>query len=193
MPFISAAIGWFTNYLAVKMIFRPYKSIKILGINIQGLIPRRQNEMADSIGQTVEKELISPNDIKNILNKKDVHQDIHRVIEEQLDIFLQNKLSENPMIAMFIQGEAGLQIKKSLLTHLENELPNYMELLLEAVEKHMDFSAIVSEKIKGFDLSKFEDIIYDICSKELKMIEILGGVLGFIIGAIQVALLIWVQ
>ncbi len=193
MPFISAAIGWFTNYLAVKMIFRPYKSIKILGVNIQGLIPRRQNEMADSIGQTVEKELISPNDIKNILNKKDVHQDIHRVIEEQLDIFLQNKLSENPMIAMFIQGEAGLQIKKSLLTHLENELPNYMELLLEAVEKHMDFSAIVSEKIKGFDLSKFEDIIYDICSKELKMIEILGGVLGFIIGAIQVALLIWVQ
>lgn len=193
IPCIAAAIGWFTNFLAVKMIFRPYKPLHILGFKLQGLMPRRQADMARSIGQTVEKELLSHGDIKEILGRKDVHNDIHRLIEEQLDIFLSEKLSANPMIAMFVQGAAGEQIKKSLLEHLERELPTYLELLLEALERHMDFSTIVSEKIEGFDLSKLEGIVYDICVKELKMIEVLGGVLGFIIGALQVALLLWAR
>ena len=193
LPFISAAIGWFTNFLAVKMMFRPYKPLRILGITIQGLIPRRQHEMAISIGKTVENELISHRDIEAILAKKEVHGDIHRVIEEQLDLFLKEKLSSNPMISLFVQGPMGETIKTTLLDHMEKELPTYIELLVEALERHMDFSTIVAEKIEGFDLSRLEDIIYEISAKELKMIEVLGGVLGFIIGALQVGLIFLLQ
>ena len=42
---IGAMIGWITNYLAIKMLFRPYKEINILGLKIQGLLPKRKQAL----------------------------------------------------------------------------------------------------------------------------------------------------
>ncbi len=64
IPLISALIGWITNYLAVKMIFRPHIPIKILGITFHGILPKRKSALAHEIGETVERELISHDDIK---------------------------------------------------------------------------------------------------------------------------------
>lgn len=42
-PVICALIGWFTNFLAVKMLFHPHKPIKIGPFTIQGIFPKRQS------------------------------------------------------------------------------------------------------------------------------------------------------
>ena len=55
LPFIAALIGWVTNFLAIKMLFHPRKEIKILFLSIQGIFPKRQNELADKIGDLVAK------------------------------------------------------------------------------------------------------------------------------------------
>ena len=68
LPFVSALVGLGTNFLAVRMLFRPRKAFKILGFKIQGLIPRRQAELARKIAQTVEEELISHDDIERALS-----------------------------------------------------------------------------------------------------------------------------
>jgi len=47
MPIIGFIIGYLTNYLAIKMLFRPRK--KILGI--QGVLPKRKAKLAKSIGE----------------------------------------------------------------------------------------------------------------------------------------------
>lgn len=57
LPFVAALIGWFTNFVAVKMLFRPRKAVRILGIRFQGLVPRRQKELAEKIAETVEKKI----------------------------------------------------------------------------------------------------------------------------------------
>ena len=57
MIIIGALIGWITNYFAIKMLFRPLKEINILGFKVQGLIPKRKMEMAESIADTIQEEL----------------------------------------------------------------------------------------------------------------------------------------
>ena len=63
--FIGGIIGWITNVLAIKMLFRPVYPVRIplIGIDLQGLLPKRRAEIAVSIGETVEKELINIDDI----------------------------------------------------------------------------------------------------------------------------------
>lgn len=46
---IGAMIGWITNYIAIKMLFRPYKEMNFLFFKIQGLIPKRRSEIAISL------------------------------------------------------------------------------------------------------------------------------------------------
>ena len=45
MVIISAAIGWITNWVAIKMLFRPHNEINLGLFKIQGLIPKRRAEI----------------------------------------------------------------------------------------------------------------------------------------------------
>ena len=52
-PFIAALIGWFTNYLAVRMLFRPRKPIDLKIFTLQGLLPKKRNDVATNIATTI--------------------------------------------------------------------------------------------------------------------------------------------
>lgn len=188
IPVISAFIGWITNYLAVKMIFRPRKEIRFLGLRIIGLIPKRKKDLAMKIAQTVETELISHRDIKAIIQTEEFHLQIGNVIKSKIDSLVQNKLASNPLISMFITPEIIARLSDTMMDELNKEIPGVIDTLFQTVESRIDFQKIIKEKIEGFDLTKLESIIYSIASKELRAIEILGGVLGFVVGLVQLVI-----
>ncbi|MBE5773178.1 MAG: DUF445 family protein [Clostridiales bacterium] len=69
-PAIGAVIGYFTNYIAVKMLFRPYKPVKIGNWTLPftpGVIPRRKGDLARAIGNAIENNLLSSDDILGML------------------------------------------------------------------------------------------------------------------------------
>jgi len=188
IPVISAFIGWITNYLAVKMIFRPRKEIRILGLRIIGLIPKRKNDLAAKIAQTVETELISHRDIRAIIQTEEFHLQIGNVIKTKIDSLIQSRLASNPLLSMFVTPEIIAKLSDTLMDELNKEIPGVIDTLFHSVESRIDFQKIIKEKIEGFDLSKLEAIIYSIASKELKAIEIFGGVLGFVVGLVQLVI-----
>ena len=65
LTIVGGLIGWITNILAIKLMFRPINPIKIpiLNIEILGLIPKRKNEIATNIGEVISNELLSMDDI----------------------------------------------------------------------------------------------------------------------------------
>jgi uncharacterized membrane protein YheB (UPF0754 family) len=91
---------------------------------------------------------------------------------------------------MFITPEVTSRLSATFMEELQKEIPAVMDSLLEKVEAKIDFREIIQKKIEQFDPSKLESIVYAIASKELKAIEILGGVLGFIVGLVQLLLII---
>jgi uncharacterized membrane protein YheB (UPF0754 family) len=64
IPLISAFIGWFTNWIAIKMLFHPRLPIRFAGLTIQGIFPKRQQQFAEKLGSLVSRELLSFNDIE---------------------------------------------------------------------------------------------------------------------------------
>ena len=103
------------------------------------------------------------------------------------ELFAQRMATQNPMVGMFLQGPLLQQIKDSLSAQMAERFPEFMERIVGRVEHRLDVSEIVKRKIEGFDLSKLESLIYEISARELRTIEILGGVLGFIVGSERMA------
>lgn len=188
IPLISALIGWMTNYIAVKMIFRPRKEINFLGLRIIGLIPKRKADLAQKIAETVERELISHRDIKEIINSSDFHSQTSSVIRSKLEYFITSKISSNPLLTLFVSSDVISKLSSLFMEELEKEIPAILDDLFQSVENKLDFQKIIRDKILNYDLSKFESIIYTIAARELKAIEYLGGILGFIVGMIQLAI-----
>jgi uncharacterized membrane protein YheB (UPF0754 family) len=183
LAFVGAAIGWLTNFVAVKMLFKPLKPVKIFGITLQGLIPKRKYEIAKSIGEIVERELLSFNDLwdrllteenrKFLLSNLDLK--VKEVTENKLPSFLPKAIKE--MISNYIGDIINREVEV-FLNSPSNEV-------VEIISKKLKISEIVEEKIKSFKLEKLEEVVIKIAHSELYMIEIMGGVLGFLIGVLQ--------
>lgn len=189
LPIVAGLIGWLTNALAVRMIFRPRHPRRLLGLTIQGLVPRRQAELARKIAETVEQQLISHRDIQEVLLSRSVQDEVLRVIENEVEGFLEAKLRGNPLLGMFLQGDMLASLKSSLFEQVQATVPGMLENLVLHVEKDLKFRSIIEARIVEFDVLRLERMILDIASRELKTIEVLGGVLGFFVGLAQLGLM----
>lgn len=190
LPLIAALTGWVTNFLAIKMLFHPRKEIKLGFITIQGIFPKRKNMLAEKLGKIVSSELFSFQDIKDRFTHTSTALEINKVLDEKLEDFLEVKLREMlPMVSLFIKSEKKQRIKNTLHEEFQNILPEILNKYAEKIEQDIDVEKIVIKKVEAFSSDKLESILFSIMRKEFKFIEILGGVLGFLIGLIQVLLL----
>ena len=80
---MSAVIGIFTNYIAVKMLFRPYKAKYIGKFHIPftpGIMPRRQGALAKALGRMISESLVRTEDLKNALLSDEIASTIAKGI-----------------------------------------------------------------------------------------------------------------
>lgn len=189
IPVISAFIGWFTNWIAIKMLFHPKQPITVLGITIQGIFPKRQEQFAVKLGKLVSEQLLSFNDIEQKLTNTANLQKMMPQVEQHIDYFLREKLSETmPMISMFIGDKTIEKLKATLTAELERLFPSLIKNYTSSLKNELDLEQIVTEKVKNFSSDQLEAILYQVMSREFRFVEILGGVLGFLIGLLQIGI-----
>ena len=171
------------------MLFHPRQPIYILGISIQGIFPKRQEQFAAKLGKLVSEELLSFEEIKSVIANPSNLSSIMPMLDQAINRFLNEKLSETlPMISMFIGDKTIDKIKTVLSNELEQMLPLMIDQYVDKIKDRLDLEKIVTDKVKKFSSDKLESILYQVMAKEFKSIEILGGILGFLIGLLQVAI-----
>lgn len=191
MTVTGGIIGYITNVVAIKMLFRPLNPLKIplTGFVLQGLIPKRKAEIAVSIGQTVEQELIS---VEEIIDKLIEGTDKSAMIAEARERIVQ-LADQNmpPMIPGMFKGAILKYVADAVDQNGEAVMNELSEKLIHRATQKINISEMVAEKINAFDLIQLEEIIFAISKQELKHIEVLGGVLGIIIGLVQGIIVTW--
>ena len=189
---VGGLIGWITNILAIKLLFRPIKPIKIpvLNIEILGLIPKRKNEIAANIGEVISTELLSMDDILNQALNNSNGENFNSYIIEKIKNIINEKLN---IIPMPFRMMAAPYIDDILNKEVPSAIDEISADLLVKAKENVDIQKIIEEKINELDLEKLEDIIIKVAKKELKHIEILGLVLGGIIGVLQGILVIFLN
>lgn len=187
IPFISAFIGWITNLIAIKMLFHPRNPINFGFFTLQGIFPKRQTQFAEKLGKLVADELLSFDDISARLSDPQKIKSLIPGIANQMDDFLRYKLPNSmPVLSMFIGDNTISKIKTVFMQEMEILLPRIIHQYVENHRSELDLEKIVTEKVSGFSSDKLEDILNSIMKKEFRFIEIIGGILGFLIGLLQV-------
>src|SRR5919107_975832 len=160
IPFISAFIGWFTNWIAIKMLFHPREPKRILGLTFHGIFPKRQKQFAEKLGKMVSDELLSFKDIEEKITHPDNLKKVMPAVEEYIDNFLRVKLGEQmPMLQMFISDKIVLQMKEVFMGELENLFPQLMKNYMHQLEQDLDLEKIVVSKVSSFSSDKLESIL----------------------------------
>ena len=188
-PLIAAFTGWFTTWIAFFMLFHPKKPINFLGLSIQGIFPKRQKTFATKLGAVVANELLHFDEIARQLKEPEQLEALMPDIDKHITIFLNERLKEKmPVISMFV-GQGTLEkIKEGLMEEIAIMLPEIIGKYADNLSKKIDVEKMVTEKVSSFSSDKLEEILAAVMKKEFKFVELVGGVLGFVIGLIQMGL-----
>lgn len=112
-PLIGAIIGYCTNYIAVKMLFRPLKPVKIGKFTLPftpGIIPKRKPALAQAIGNMVGKSLVGEEEIRTILASANMKE----AVVSSITGAIQNAMNEKSMkdIATLVMDDEAYEEKR---------------------------------------------------------------------------------
>lgn len=183
---IGAGIGWVTNYVAIKMLFRPYKEINLGLFKIQGLLPKRKHEIGESIAEVIQTELVSLQEILKSLDGEKLEKEMSAVIDRILEEKLQSEITRNfPMLAMFLSSDMLEKIKGIIKNSILENKDNIVGMFSNYLKENVDFKGIIVKNVDAFSLEKLEEVTYTLAEREFKHIEVIGAILGAIIGFVQ--------
>lgn len=183
-PIVGGVIGWLTNYVAIKLLFRPHVPFKVLGFQVQGVIPKRRKEIARSMAKTIEKELLSSGDFAKALSGLEWEKEIENTVEEAVEHRFSSKYLKLPIVGLVsdnLKGQVKLILTKEIISHLDRK----KDSLAAKVKDSIDVQELLVNRIDKLDLKRFERLLTDFIARELKHLEYLGGIMGFIIGVFQ--------
>lgn len=191
LPLVGAFIGWVTNLLAVKLLFRPYKPVRFLWWTLQGVLPKRRYDLARSIGHTLEKELLSLDDILRHLKERDVPERIVVLLKEAVRQAVLEK----------IPGWVPVAVKRPLSEALGDLVGERLPFLVtwlvdsfgETLKEEVSIARLVEEKLNAFPLEDLERVVFEVAAREIGHIKLMGAVLGFLIGCLQAGFLLLLQ
>jgi uncharacterized membrane protein YheB (UPF0754 family) len=187
VPLVGAFVGWVTNVLAIWMLFHPRRPVRVLGLTIQGLIPRRRRELADAIARTVAVHLVTTEDLYRLLSTEEVQGAFTSTLEEHIGNLLRERLWRHAVLERVFTGRVLEGLQRALAREVMRTVPDLLDLFTGRLEQYVSISEIVKERLERFEEERIEALVRGIAERELKAIELWGGVLGFAIGLIQSA------
>ncbi len=153
-PIIGAIIGYSTNWIAVKMMFRPRKAIKVGKFTLPftpGIIPKNRENIARVIASTISNNLLTENDLRNTLLSKEMKERI----KESIDAFL---LDNNERLGSILEKEIGKESLVNLSITASNKVSSEIyRLIIEKEAGH-----ILSEQIRQAIKEKMSGSIFSV-------------------------------
>lgn len=183
---IGAVIGYITNWLAIKMLFRPREAKYIFGMKLPftpGLIPKEKSRIANKVGETVGTHLLNSDSLSKSLKDDKIKAKFNEVAKEKinqvinsnstLDDSLKNTLGENYYA---LKGNMINNITKTILESIqEEEFKNKVKFyIVDSIKERLNKNP---EKIIDFiNSNKFREVIINTLEEE-KTRDIIGKAL----------------
>jgi uncharacterized membrane protein YheB (UPF0754 family) len=175
IPFLTALAGWLTNKITITLLLNSF--------------PKRQQQLADLTAEFVATRLFSFADIRSKLTDPEKIKSMIPVVEAHMDTFLREKLPEAmPVFKMFIGDSTIQQVKKVLVTELDNMFPEIIGQYLQRTQDEMDIRSLVSRKIMSLPAADLKKQIQRSLRRELRLAGYGGALFGLLIGLVQLAI-----
>ncbi|MEK6807014.1 MAG: DUF445 domain-containing protein [Pseudomonadota bacterium] len=193
MPLFGGFTGWFTDWLALKMIFRPQQPTKyFFGLfEWQGLFLKRRKQVSAEYGALIADEIITPSAIMEAVLKGPMSDRLYAMVQKhvQKNIDEQAGLAK-PLVVMAVGGEKYQAMKRATAEKLIAQLPVAMKSVEKYAESAMDVRNTLITKMQELDEQEFEALLRPAFQQDEWMLIAVGAVLGFLVGEMQVQIML---
>jgi uncharacterized membrane protein YheB (UPF0754 family) len=191
IPFVSAFVGWFTNVLAIKMMFYPIDFVGIRPfLGWQGIIPANAIRMAGFASKLISEKLLSLPQLLSTFQPQGFVKELGHVVD-QITNEVMTELAEKRAPAMWNALAPGVQLQLRAMFHkeIEDAAVRMLTDLQTNIDELLDLQAVTVDAVKR-DRRLISEMFLRVGTAEFKFIERSGIWFGFAFGVVQMA--VWV-
>lgn len=189
LPIGGLVVGYLTNFLALKLIFRPVHPVKIGPIVIQGLFMKRQDEVSKEYANILATELLTSEQIFEFIvrtNGMDVLAELCR--KHVKNIVDTTTGSTRKLILKLAIGNTKYEKMKAVAAEMfVHALPASITTMFDYADKSLQIGETLENKLKSLSKLDFEDVLHPIFQEDEHILILVGAVLGAVAGFIQMA------
>ncbi|MCG8313579.1 MAG: DUF445 family protein [Pseudomonadales bacterium] len=193
LPLGGFAVGYLTNWIAVKLMFRPIDPIKIGPFTLHGLFLKRKDEVAGDYAATMTEYVLSSEHIAQYILKSEAADKIYKLISKHLKKTIDNSMGlGKPLVLMSIGTQRYIDLKNQLCERIANDmqdLPPPMQAGIAYTEQAMGLENEITERMKAFTSLEFDGFVRPVFEEDEWILYAVGGGLGFIAGWCQFVLM----
>ncbi len=167
-PLIGAFIGYLTNRVAIRMLFRPLKKWRIgpFGVPMTpGVIPSKRHELAINIGEMVGEHLLTSDEINNSLIKDRFQDHLYRLIEAKVGSFMKKDLGPLPSLIPSEYSSYFDIARKTLTYQIKETVAEYLntDRCKEEIAQsaHVWFETFLKREVNQIASAAARDSVYD--------------------------------
>ncbi|HWC82038.1 MAG TPA: DUF445 domain-containing protein [Pseudonocardiaceae bacterium] len=188
MPLFGLAIGWFTDWLALKMIFFPRAPQQFLGLfTWQGMFQKRRAQVATDYGTLVAGEILTTHNIMTAILHGPRADRLFALIQREIEQTLDRQLRlARPLVDLAVGGGRLQQMKLTATTRAIEVLPEAMREAEAYTTEALDIRDTIVSRMRQLTPIEFEGLLRPAFKQDEWKLIAVGAIIGFLVGELQV-------
>ena len=184
LPAAGFGVGFFTNWVAIKLVFAPREPVRIGPITVHGLFHKRQPEVAEAFGRIVATRVLNADNIVRTVMDSDGIDHMNAIIERRVGDLIA-KYEAHPMAALLLPKDQRPALRAEVLERIKNEWPKPGGFFHTFAGESVDLHGELERRMKALDRESYEGVLRPAFQQDEWKLIAAGAVLGTIAGFLQ--------
>ena len=188
LPLAGFFVGYATNWLAMTLIFEPRTPVQIGPFRVQGVFIKRQLEVARSFADIIAERVLNGDNLIRHLAEGPSREPVMTIVEEQVKESWQ-LYERDTMVAMLVSKEKIAEAKEDLLTRVRTADMSKSGPVHAFADQSDRIHEQLEKNLLELDSEEFGGVLRPVFQKDEWKLILAGGVIGTVIGTLQVVFL----
>jgi uncharacterized membrane protein YheB (UPF0754 family) len=192
VPVFGAFTGFFTDWVALQLVFRPIKPRRFLRVlEWQGLFHRRRDQVTLDYAEVLGEEILHPNNLIDAMLSGPQADRLLALVAREIDVALDSRVGPaKPLLVLAVGGRRYQEMRSHIVASVMSRMRHSLDEVGGYAMEAMDVRGTMVAKMRAMTDDEYEGLLRPAFKQdEWKLISV-GAVLGFLIGELQVHLLL---
>ena len=186
LPVCGFIVGWFTNFLALKVIFKPVEPKQFGPFTIQGIFLKRQKQVSETFARVICVEIVHTKAMWNAILHGPLKGNFYSMLRAHSIVFTEKLIGSLRPIAIAAMGAAKFSMmKEDIASKVIEKLPSIIDQSYEYTAEALNIETTLREEMKKLPPLEFEGVLHPAFEEDEMTLILVGGVLGALVGVAQ--------
>lgn len=193
MPLFGGFVGWFSDWLTLKMVFRPMEPKKFFfGLfTWQGLFLKRRLEVCSEHGTLIANEILTSRHLFEAALTGPASDQLYALVSRHVQQIVDEQSGiAKPLVVLALGTKRYQDMKKDVAEKLMQQLPETLQHVQAYADQALDIRTTLIAKMQQMSPEEFEGLLRPVFKEDEWILITLGAVLGSLVGELQVQIML---